>query len=148
MRHPSTTAVFPAGNAVRMLWLARWLLVLVLVLIWDQIGSPMHHRRHDSAVDAQWVGASAVGGEAIAHAEAEDHDSSSFAHSILAVRPRSDAGLMADAPASAHGLALPVAIAFPSPMPGLPIVSSALGQGPPPSYRSLPPAGRAPPLHA
>src|SRR5215218_6470198 len=37
------------GAIARSLWLARWLLVLVLA--WDQIGAPLHAHHHDSGVD-------------------------------------------------------------------------------------------------
>ena len=36
-------------------WIAKW--ILVLVLAWDQIASPLHQHHHDSGIDASWIGA-------------------------------------------------------------------------------------------
>ncbi len=90
------TAILPSrpvtGAASRALWLVRWL--LVLLLIWDQVSSPLHHHRHDSGVDAQWMGASQGVPETSAHLEDLD-DGSRFAHAVMAVRPQLDLACLA-----------------------------------------------------
>jgi hypothetical protein len=138
------------------MWVMR--LMLVLVLISDQIGAPLHQHHHDSGVDALWSGATASGhDDALAvHAEDTDHPKT-FGHATLAVRPASDVTSVAaiadparDSATAAYISGLWAAFA---------LVAQAddAGVGPTfpswrspslPSYRSLPPAGRAPPLHA
>ncbi len=135
-----------AAVTARVLWLLRWLLVLVLV--WDQVSSPLHHHGHDSGLDAQWLTASAHDARATApDLEDDDHDSRAT-HAVLAVRPQLDLSSLTPgndpddsfAPSQAPPLAEPrTAVAVAS---GI----AALAQ-PHSTYRSLPPAGRAPPLH-
>jgi hypothetical protein len=145
--HASTLqARQPAAIAARALWLVRWLLVLVLV--WDQVSSPLHQHRHDSGVDAQWVTASAHGAQASTpHLEDGDHDLRA-SHAVLAVRPQLNLSSLAlgddldpgDAPGQERALAEP----------GLEetqAVGIAAFARPPSTHRSLPPAGRAPPLY-
>lgn len=129
-------------SLVRALWILKWLLVLVLA--WDQIASPLHQHRHDSGVDGSWIGAHAeVAGSEELHMDEGDH-SSGFMHAITAVQSASGQLSSASEPyvlffafAEIFDLvqrmehqALPAYIA--------PIY---------PSFRSLPPGGRAPPLH-
>lgn len=146
--HHRRLRALPAVNAKRLgLWLARW--VLVLVLAFDQVGSPLHRHHHDSGVDGQW--SSAQPEETLSGDQhLEDADSiQPVSHAVLAVRPRSEtfASNMDD------GGVAPVAPAwFEQPLE----VSKEVvridpwpERYPPPfrSHRSLPPAGRAPPFH-
>ena len=138
----------PAGVASRAWWLARWLLVLLLV--WDQVGSPLHRHHHDSGVDGRWLTAAheTVPAET-QHVEDADADLH-FAHAVMAVlRPLELGSIVSD------GAAVPV---FPYGAPAMPSAPESTDSRPtrrpdkvPPPYashRSLPPAGRAPPLHA
>jgi hypothetical protein len=136
----------PAAVAARALWVLRWLLVLVLV--WDQVSSPLHHHGHDSGVDAQWLTASAHDAQATApHLEDDDHDLRA-SHAVLAVRPQLDLSLLTlgdDAgpgfvPGQADALAEPGSAEAETP-------DIAAFVRPRFTCRSLPPAGRAPPLH-
>jgi len=136
----------PAGVAVRALWLLRWLLVLVLV--WDQVSSPLHHHRHDSGVDAQWLTASAHDAKVTApHLESDDHDLRA-SHAVLAVRPQLDLSSLTLGDDTSHSIAPSQASALVEPGPA---EAEAAGIGafarPHSTQRSLPPAGRAPPLH-
>ncbi|HPU08901.1 hypothetical protein [Ectopseudomonas oleovorans] len=145
--HASTIeARQPAGVAARALWLLRWLLVLVLV--WDQVSSPLHQHRHDSGVDAQWLTASAHGAQATTpHLEDDDHDLRA-SHAVLAVRPQLDLRSLALGDDPDHGFASSQNYALAQPGP-----AEAQAEGvaafarPHSTHRSLPPAGRAPPLH-
>lgn len=123
-------------------WLARWMLVLLLVA--DLIGAPLHHHHHDSGVDGTMPSLSAA--DLQSHVEDTDHDTH-LGHATLALRP---AGSVVQ-PVAAD--AAPLLLAF------LPALFAELvqpddgrltfppnGRSPPiRSHRSLPPAGRAPP---
>lgn len=140
----------PTRSGSACAWLARWLLVLVLAV--DLIGAPLHAHAHDSGVDGHaWAPhIDAPGGDA---PHVEDAD---------------DALLLQHAT-----LTLPTSIDAPDLDPGDSVASIVLGWWPPfdatsalppvtdapqrwaawpppprPEYRSRPPAGRAPPLHA
>lgn len=134
------------GVAARALWLLRWLLVLVLV--WDQFSSPLHHHRHDSGVDAQWLTAFAHDAQATApHLKGTDHDLQ-VSHAVLAVRPQLDLSSLTLGDDPDHNFAPGRASA-----PAEPGRSEAQAAGiaafarPHSTHRSLPPGGRAPPLH-
>ncbi len=131
-------------SLVRTLWLLKWLLVLVLA--WDQIASPLHQHRHDSGVDGSWISAHAeeAGSEEL-HMDEGDH-SSGFMHAITAVQLQS-ASVQLSAASEPHVLFFAFAEIFD-------LVHRAEPQALPtyiapiyPSFRSLPPGGRAPPLH-
>lgn len=160
MRHrlPSSRPVRSAGFLPRRGvaawtgWLARWMLVLLLLT--DQVGAPLHHHRHDSGVDGSWSTASAE------HDHDHDHDGFSatpvdhdrhFAHATLALCPTNEC-IGVDAPdESSHWVALPsafLALLIPEEEAGEPTPRPAWRSPPIRSYRSLPPAGRAPPLLA
>lgn len=134
-----------AGAPSRAWWLLRWLLVLVIA--WDQAGSPLHHHQHDSGVDTRWLGALRHGAmPVLAHAEHGDEDLS-LSHALLAVRPKLDLDpvFMGEDPVEGIVANLFLSLAPPSPA----IHSLAIPDTPEPrrTHRSLPPAGRAPPLH-
>lgn len=128
----------------RVLWCARWLLVLLLV--WDQVGSPLHHHRHDSGVDAQWIGAFGHG-DATLHLEERDDDAS-FAHAVLAVRTQSERQLGAATEAGPDLDMLVDADAPERQVSAMRCSVTPIAQAPRCTYRSLPPAGRAPPQQA
>lgn len=132
-------------SATPAVWLLRWL--VVLVLIWDQAGSPLHQHQHDSGVDAQWLSASAHGFQAAGpHLEDGDHDLR-MSHAVLAVRPQLDLSPLAFGDESDSSFASPHVPAQATPDPRERLIPAAAASVPHSTYRSLPPAGRAPPLH-
>lgn len=137
-----------AGVPARLLWLLRWLLVLVLV--WDHVSSPLHHHGHDFGVDAQWLTASAHDARATApHLEDNDHDLRTT-HAVLAVRPQLDLSWLTLGNDPDHSFAPSQAPTLAEPRPAVSVAVaagiSAVAQ-PRSTHRSLPPAGRAPPPH-
>lgn len=121
---------------------ARW--ALVLALLWDQAGSPLHHHVQDSGVDGH---ASLAAPHVQDEAEGMDLDPH-FAHGVLAMRPQFRAA--AAVPAVQVAIAHRAVIAPPFPSAIADDVLPESDAGPPGygSHRSLPPAGRAPPLDA
>lgn len=130
---------------VRALLLVKWLLVLVLA--WDQVASPLHRHHHDSGIDATWIGAVQERADAsILHVDADDHGSP-FTHATLAVQLQAQLGQLSAA-SKPHALFFSFAEVFdPVASPAAQAWSEFVAQACP-SFRSLPPAGRAPPLHA
>ena len=138
----------PPGGAPSLgLRVMQWLLVLLLA--WDQVGSPLHHHHHDSGIDGSALTTSHDGAVDALHVEDADAGLQ-FSHAVMAVRPQSQVGKIVaaetdDAVLAQVGLALVFAARVadpqhvPAPDPGPPAHSL---------HRSLPPAGRAPPLHA
>lgn len=129
-------------------WLAR--LILVLLLVVDQMGAPLHAHRHDSGVDARPV--------AIAHladfadeSHAESPPEIGGGHAMLAVRGEAR-GVVAEPSDDAERQSGMGAIAFAMAVAPAEEIKSSLWMGAPPwspsIHRNLPPAGRAPPLHA
>ena len=154
----------PSGGVSGAWWIARWLLVLVLAF--DLLSAPFHHHRHDGVEGQLEVAAAHALAHAHAHAHANAHASVDdgathaegeehplLSHAAVAIRidpsrlGQISAGADADDRADA-----PVAV--------VPVVQQlAAFDEPPParfrpdrsrpdflSHRSLPPAGRAPPL--
>ncbi len=136
-------------SVVSSAWLfARWLLVLALAF--DQISAPFHHHQHDG-VDAQLelVASHASLDSGEMHVDSDDHGIGS--HSAMAIRV--DASRTGQLPAVdpvgaavAVNTSLRLLAALDEPVrrhwvrdPSTPDFRS---------HRSLPPAGRAPPLHA
>ncbi|WP_230181393.1 hypothetical protein [Aquabacterium sp. CECT 9606] len=128
-------------------WFARWLLVLVLML--DHVSAPFHHHQHDGGGGQfEAVAAHEALDEGDVHAEEHDHLPS---HSAMAIRvdparlgqlPAVDlAGAWVTVNATVQLLAI---LAEPQPEHWLADRSRPDFR----SHRSLPPAGRAPPLHA
>lgn len=135
-----TASTLLARVAASTLWLARWLLVLLLVC--DQIGSPLHLHKHDSGVDALW---SQSHGER--HIE-EGDVSPMLSHAVLAVRSQGERQLgSADLECSLD--VIPGAAQVPSPDPTAIVrLRESTSDAQPHRHRSLPPEGRAPPIHA
>ena len=146
------TARRASRGVVQRVWLLRWLLVLLLA--WDQIGSPLHKHHHESAIDAHALTAHAASHVPNA-VNADDADGDlDFAHAVMAVRLQFEARLVAAAFVAAESGHSPV------PVQSLAARAAASLAGPRPllrpdkvtpaytSHRSLPPAGRAPPPHA
>ena len=146
----------PHGVWASCMWVLR--LMLVLVLITDQVGAPLHQHHHDSGVDALWSGATAYShdDDLTVHAE-ESERPSTLGHATLAVRPAGEPacfGVVADparefaSVAYISGLGAAVAVVAHADDSGVGPDFPSWRSPPLPSYRSLPPAGRAPPLHA
>ena len=136
----------PAGALACALWLGRWLLVLLLVC--DQVGSPLHRHHHDSGVDGSWLTAP-HGAAAADLLHLEDADAGiALAHAVTAMRQqaKSDPLVAIAAARTAPSFALIDLVAW-----ALAVEPVPRPDARPPdftSHRSLPPAGRAPPLHA
>lgn len=131
-------------------WLARWLLVLVLVV--DLVGAPLHAHAHDSGVDGHaWAPHVDAPGWDTPHVEDAD-DALMLQHATLTLPSSIDAP-QADAGDGAAGIVLgwwpPVDAAWALP-PAIEAPERWAAWPPPPrpEYRSRPPAGRAPPRHA
>jgi hypothetical protein len=133
--------------------------MMVLLMVVDQVGSPLHRHHHDSGVDAAYAGASGSHHDDFdadaAHADERVHHEA-FAHSTLAVRQAVTSQLSVAPTADDDGqvtwILISGILAF------LALASFkdksllrpfARWRAPcKTTYRSLPPAGRAPPLHA
>lgn len=121
------------------LWLARWLLVVALVF--DQVGSPLHLHKHDSGVDALWS-------QSHGQQHAEESDSGmTVSHAVLAVRSQAERELGVSDLDRSFDVAATEAPrpAVPSLVVLLPRVDwkTLAAHG----HQSLRPEGRAPPLH-
>ena len=128
---------------------ARWLLVLVLVF--DQVGTPLHAHHHDQAPDGVWMSAALDGDHsANAHLDATGLGDA-IVHAALAVCPRVEASLpFGSASEAAIESSALLSLAFLLLAPDEREIRRPARAAPPDidSYRSLPPAGRAPPLHS
>jgi hypothetical protein len=136
-----------AGAAASALWLVRWLLVLLLV--WSQIGASLReHHRHDFGPASQRVDASLhSGGRAQAFA-ADDHQHLRIAPAVLSARPQVHlrAFAVGGGPGDSGIHSAPIVLAVAD---GAALEFEGSDSGEPrQTYRSLPPAGRAPPLHS
>lgn len=157
-RHQQRSPRRPRGAAAWVRLLLNWLLLAVLAL--DLAGSPLHAHRHDggfSLAGAAWAAADPHDDVARAHAEhdgaAEAHadhdDGAELSHSTVALR-----GQVLDLPDA------PVVATLCSTTPWPTFAATASTAAvrlpwPPDrhragasAFRSLPPDGRAPPLHA
>lgn len=139
---PTHRATISPGHTLGVMWFARWLLVILLMV--DQIGAPLHQHHHDSGVDGHWMATEMHdGGQR--HLEEADHHGA-FSHSVVSVGVKAELRARDAYPEdAAHAVAL-LATAWDIPRaadtrPSWP----STGPPPPPSHRSLPPAGRAPP---
>ena len=146
-RSPATSCR-RTSDVSRAWWIARWLLVLVVAC--DILSAPFHQHHHDG-VDGRLGLATAHASfdDALSHAQDADHPLAS--HSAMAIRI--DPSRLGQLPAIGNAN-IPVA------MISVVELLASLDEPPPPqwrpdrsrpdfrSHRSLPPAGRAPPLHA
>ena len=130
-------------------WLfVRWLLVLAMVF--DQVSAPFHHHHHDGVEVQLELGVShdhPGGGET--HFDGDEHLAGSHFAMAIRVDPSRIGQLPAVDPADAAiaantSLLLLAALDEPAPAPWVGDRSTPDFR----SHRSLPPAGRAPPLHA
>ena len=129
-------------------WLARWLLVLVVAL--DFLSAPFHHHHHDG-VEEQigFATAHAALDDSSTHAEGDEHSLGSHATMAIRIDPSRLAQLPpidnVDAQVALVSVAqLLAAVDELQPQHWRPDRSRPEFR----SHRSLPPAGRAPPLHA
>ena len=129
-------------------WFARWLLVLVLAC--DLLSAPFHPHHHDGIAGPLEFGtAHASFDDGGAHVDRDEH--TAFSHSATALR--TDPSRLGQLPAL-DGADVPLALVSvvdlltardePTPIHWRPDRSRPDFR----SHRSLPPAGRAPPLHA
>ena len=136
----------------RVAWLLRWLMVLLLVT--DLVGSPLHRHQHNFGFGGVSLhGPLADSLHAERHLEDDKHELD-FVHAVTTIRAQSRvlaANMSADA--DSHDVAL--LPAWPLPDPRTPALQGRYQAGPDaplhplhPLHRSLPPAGRAPPLRA
>ena len=132
-------------SLARVLWIAKWLLVFVLA--WDQIASPLHQHHHDSGIDGSWISAMDDGASVEVFHLDDGDDLLLFAHATMAVQLQATLSKLSSA-SEPFALFFAFAEVFDSgqvrdqnvwPTYLVPIY---------PSFRSLPPGGRAPPLHA
>ena len=141
----------PSPGLVRSLvWLARGLLVVLLVA--DLVGSPLHRHRHNTGIDASSMHGQLADSTHSAHHVDEDEHAPDFVHAVTTVRAESRTSAP-DMSASAH--AQDVILAAPWALPRLAgtVTISRLSWTEPDTplhrlHRSLPPAGRAPPVRA
>ena len=146
-RLPALSDRFASGLGGAWLFV-RWLLVLAMVF--DQVSAPFHHHHHDG-VEVQFeLGLShdlLDGGET--HVDSDEHLAGS--HFAMAIRVDSSriGQLPAVDPADA-AIAVSTSLHLLAAL-DTPAREHWFGDRPTPdfrSHRSLPPAGRAPPLHA
>ncbi len=152
--HPEHPRLHPRDAVAFVRLVLSWLLVAVLAV--DLVASPLHAHRHDgewSIAGALWASARHAGGlhgPDKAHAATPvDHDAPGFSHSISVLRGHVQA--MADVPSSDETAATPFWFVTAQHPPA----DAAATLWPPDrhragssAFRSLPPNGRAPPLHA
>ena len=127
----------------------RWALVLLLVA--DIVGTPLHRHHHDSGIDGSAIHAQLAEPEHTAHHVEEDHHELDFVHAVTTVRAQSRA-LTPEACADADLQVVALASAWVISIRGSSVTArlswnqadTALHR----LHRSLPPAGRAPPLRA
>ena len=146
--HHSTFSRRSPGGVSGAWWLARWLLVLVVAL--DFLSAPFHHHHHDGVEEQTgFATAHAAFDNSGTHAERDEHSPGSHATMAIRIDPSRLAQLPPIENADARTALVSVAQLL-----------AAVDELPPHhwrpdrsrpdvrSHRSLPPAGRAPPLHA
>ncbi len=147
--HPaSTLSRCPQGRASSAWWLARWLFVLVVAF--DFLSAPFHHHRHDGLdVQIGFATSHAVLDDGGTHAEEQERSVGSHATTAIRIDP----SRLAQLPPIDNGQAQIARVSVAQ-------LLAAVNELPPHrwrpdrsrpdvrSHRSLPPAGRAPPLHA
>ncbi len=147
-RNPSTLARRSPGGVSDAWWFARWLLVLVVAV--DLLSAPFHHHHHDGVegqVEFATAHASLEDGDA--HMESDEHQLVSHATMAIRIDPSRLAQLPPIDNADAQ-IALVSAARRLAAVDELPPQHWHPDRSRPDfhSHRSLPPAGRAPPLLA
>jgi hypothetical protein len=150
----SATSATPNASLVRGLGrrlahFLRW--ALVLLLLADIISAPLHRHRHDSGIDGSAIQVPLVEPERATHLVEQDRHDLDFVHAVTTVRTESHASV-GHAYADANGQDVAFASSWALARPGNPSIAGlpwneadrALHR----LHRSLPPAGRAPPLRA
>ena len=144
---PALSDRLPSGLGSAWLF-ARWLLVLAMVF--DQVSAPFHHHHHDGVEVQLELGVSHDHrGGSESQVDSDEHLAGSHFAMAIRVDPSRIGQLPAVDPADAAiavntSLLLLAALDKPAPAPWV-------GDRSTPDFRShlsLPPAGRAPPLHA
>ena len=136
------------SDVSRAWWFARWLLVLVVAC--DFLSAPLHQHHHDG-VDGQLGFATAHASLDDADLHAEDADHPLASHSALAIRI--DPSRLGQLPAIDNAEAQVALVSVAQLLAAVDEVPSEHGRDDRSrpdfrSHRSLPPPGRAPPLHA
>jgi hypothetical protein len=144
--HTSSRSFRPPGGARGVWGLARWL--VLLVLMFDCASAAFHQHGHDGIDLHDAVAAHAGIHDVDTHVDGEEHPR--LSHAAMAIKVEPSQSAQPQAGPDGH----------PAPMLAAAELLAALGAPPPPdwrpdrsqpdfrSHRSLPPAGRAPPLHA
>ena len=148
-RNSSALSCRPVGCVSRAWWFARWLLVLVVAC--DLLSAPFHHHHHHDGVDGQLGLATAHASFDDGDAHAEDADYALASHSAMAIRI--DPSRLGQLPAIDNAdaqVALVSVAQLLAAIDEMPSEHWRPDRARPDfrSHRSLPPAGRAPPLHA
>ena len=146
--HPSTLTRRPQGGVSGAWWVARWLLVLVVAF--DLLSAPFHHHHHDGVEGQLELAAGhALMQDGDAHVEADDHPLASHAATAIRIDPSRLAQLPPIDNVEAQSALVSVAQLLGA-VDDLPPQQWRPDRSRPDfrSHRSLPPAGRAPPLHA
>lgn len=145
-----TDSVMPSrGLTRRLAWLFRWLLVLLLAV--DIAGTPLHRHHHDSGVDSSSIhGQLADSLHSAHHVEGDDHDPD-FVHAVTTVRAESRASA-SDMAANTDSRNAPLVATWALPWRDTEAIGRPYRTDPDTPlhrlHRSLPPAGRAPPVRA
>jgi len=146
----NTSYATPAQGVARSAaWVLRWLLVLVLMM--DQIGSPLHRHHHDSGIDSSSIHGQHPGSLPVAHHIDDDDRESSTFHAVTTLRAVSR---MSAPDTPSQDDPQPTVLAVASSLPWLEVEASGSATWADPAapphklHRSLPPAGRAPPARA
>lgn len=147
-KHPNISVA-----AARGVWLLRWLLVLLIAF--DQVGSPLHRHHHDSGVDAaHWVAGAAGRPKSVGMQSLRESDMPGGAIFHANTAMRSEARLLLGSDSAAPKSERLVALIWPAQV----LTPAALhARRPAPAddapqrqayWHGLIPEGRAPPMRA
>lgn len=147
-QHIATLSRRPSGGVSGAWWFARWLLVLVVAF--DFLSAPFHHHHHDG-IEGQFqfaTGHASLDDSGL-HAEGDDHPLVSHATMAIRIDPSRLGQLPVIDDPDAQVALVSVAQRLAA-VEELPPQDWRPDRSRPDfhSHRSLPPAGRAPPLHA
>lgn len=128
-----------------MVLMAKW--VLVLLIAWDLVTSPVHHHEHVLSLGGSWaLPAGSVGHSSEAVATDDDHDHEVFAHAALALWPKAEVPDFSVLVAGAFFTWLTLGLILAA---STGVARSRWREHFPAAFsphRSLPPAGRGPPV--